>query len=396
MAGILDADAAQTPLPPSPLELALATATLRIADKIPALGLSVQARASRSEAAEIALDGLPELGLTLMVDAPRLPGEAASTAEGLAQKSGAVIFDGTLIDSLIEVQTIGRIDGPARPPRRPTRIDAALVQPFAQGLIEQTALLLPRDHWGPRPGRLRAGTYLAGTGSLPIVATATTFLRVTVDVTLADGARKGTITLLLPDSAGQQDLEDDAKLVHHDPGWAARMDAVGQSASVRMEAVLPPVRMTLAELVALKPGDLIEVEGQALQDLRLMSGSLGVGGTGRQKMPHGVRIGARLGQLDGARALRIQNCPNDREEAGASGMEEHSGRHATSAPALVPEVSPAGGTAPRLPRGEGEAGYGLPTTTVNGTDPKMASMPAGSDRSDLPDFGPLPDLPDLP
>ncbi len=372
---------------------------MRIADGIPALGLSVRARTSHSGAAETAFDGLPDLGLCLMINPPQPAGMAEPSAERLSMTSGAIVLDGALVDSMIEVQTIGRVEGAARPARRPTRIDAALLQPFAQDLVDQAATLLPRDHWGPRPGRMRAGTYLAGTASLPMVLTAARYLTVAIDLSLGDGARSSTLTLLLPDGAGDE-AEDDVQIVQPDPEWSRKMDATVRSAPVRLEAVLPPIKMTLAGLVALRPGDLIEVEGQALQDLRLTPGSLGLGAASRPRMPVGARIGARLGQLDGARAVCIQTCPNDRKTADRDRMQEipvRSGMALVDGRALGGEQSSAPDRTAAI-HGD-DTGMPAPKVAAGGgakaEDDSLSGLGDLPDLPDLPGLGDLPDLPDV-
>ncbi|MGB3408513.1 MAG: FliM/FliN family flagellar motor C-terminal domain-containing protein [Jannaschia sp.] len=360
----------------SPVERALATALLRVADKVDGLGLALASRTSRTSLAEEAFSDLPEQGLCLMIDPPPLP-DGPVPPELLAMASGALILDPAFVDALIEVQTIGRVDGPARPARKPTRIDAALTQPFVQQLVVQTAALLPRDHRGPRPGTVRTGTYLAGIGSLPMILTAPGFLNVTLEVSLGDGLRPARLSLLLPDLQGIDDAGPDVAMSVPDPDWAAAMKAAADAAPVRLDVVLPPVRMTLRDLVALKVGDLIDLEEDVLDDLQLLSGTSGLGRATRKRMPSGVVIKARLGQLNGARAIRLSSGPNDPP------LEDRADRSLMAASGALSAQGP---KEQRLIGGK--PGGRTDIDTLHDLD-ALAALP---ELEDLPDFGPLPDL----
>lgn len=297
------------------LERALATAVLRVADGLAGLGLSTGGRQARRLDRSGAFEGFDERALCLPVDPadhdPLLP--ARSNSEGLAARMGLVVLHPGLTDALVEVQTIGRVTGPARPPRRPTRIDAALAQPFARAVLEQLLRQLPAGGDEPRPGTLRVGSFIAGPASLGLILTAPEYLRLDLELRLGDGARVGGLSLLLPAGAAAR-AEPDAAPADPEGAWAEAMRAAALAAPVRLQAVLPPIRLPLARLVSLRVGDLIPLDPSALADVTLHGGASGVTIPGRKRLPGGASLRARLGQLNGQRAVKVAALPHERRD----------------------------------------------------------------------------------
>ncbi len=293
------------------LERALPTSVLRVAGGIDGLGLGTAARTTRMLDAAVAFEGLDERALCLMIDPagfdPHRPG--GPTSEVLAARTGLLAFSPTLTDALVEVQTIGRVDGPARPPRRPTRIDAALVQPFARAVLEGLGPLLPPDGDEPVPGALRGGSFIAGPESLSLILTARRYLRLDLELRLADGARQAGLTLILP--VTDAPLAEAAAIIDPEAGWKQRLEAVTRDAPVRLEAVLPPMKIPLSRLLALKVGDLVPLEAGALATVVLHGGSSGITLRGRKRLPRGAAMIGRLGQLNGRRAVKIAALPGE-------------------------------------------------------------------------------------
>lgn len=298
------------------LERAFATAILRVADGMSGLGLSTGARVTRRIPRGAAFDGFDERVLCLLVDPadhdPLAPGGAS--AEGVAARTGLVVLDPGLTDALVEVQTIGRVAGPARPPRRPTRIDAALTQPFVRAVLDQVLRQIVPGGEEPCPGTLRAGSFVAGPASLGLILTAPDYLRLDLELRLGDGARGGGVSLLLPAGAAARSGRDAAP-ADPEASWARSMRDAALEAPVRLEAVLPPMRLPLSRLVSLKVGDLIPLDPLALAEITLHGGASGVTSPGRKRLPRGASLRARLGQLNGARAVKISALPFEAHEA---------------------------------------------------------------------------------
>lgn len=301
------------------LERALATAALRVADGLSGLGLATGARVTRRLAVPDAFDGIDERALCLLIDPPGHDAlkVGGSSPEVMATRTGLVALDPALTDALIEVQTIGHVDGPARPPRRPTRIDAALAQPFARAILDQLCRQIAPDCREPRPGRLRSGSFVAGPASLGLILTAPRYLRLDLELRLGDGARKGMLSLILPLFAAPI---PEGPVAAPDPeaDWAQAMREAASGAPVRLEAVLPRMRLPLSRLMTLAVGDLIPLDPMALADVTLHGGSSGVTMAGRKRLPRGASMNARLGQLNGVRAIKIAALPGqtvDQREA---------------------------------------------------------------------------------
>ncbi|CTQ48752.1 FliM/FliN family flagellar motor switch protein [Jannaschia donghaensis] len=364
--------------PPAPgLERALATAALRVGDGIAGLGLGTADRSSRRLDAAAAFEGFDEKALCLMIDPPDLTTEevAAHSQDTLAALTGLIVLPPSVTDALIEVQTIGRVDGPARAPRRPTRIDAALVQPFARSLLEQVRRLAASDSDEPKIGNLRTGSFLAGPESLSLVLTAHRYLRLDLDLKLGDGVRSGTISVLVPlDEMALPQVGDD---IDPEAGWKASMRATAMDAPVLLQAVLPPLRLPLSRLLSLKVGDVIPLPHHALAEVALHGGSSGVTVPGRASVPRGTSLVARLGQLNGMRAVKIAALPG--ETAGDPQDDSASGEFG-GMPGRVASHPP--GDLPPAPARE---------MAIPGGSASKAADPL--DLDDLPDLPGLPDLP---
>lgn len=384
------------------LQRAITAATLRVADGLEALGLTVEGQRSQIGSGEIVFEEVSDHALCFLIDPEEVDPE--ETANAQARQTGVLLFDPALVDSLIEVQTISRVDGPSRAPRRPTRIDAALSQPFAQDLLAEILLSLPGDHVGARPGPLRLGTFMAGPKSLPMTLTAPIFQRTDISISLGQGVRAAQISLILP-LPGQAEPGDGEEFVAHDPIWTAAMEAVVSSAPVRLDAVLPPLNLSLSRLVALKVGDTLELESGGLTALRLVSGTSGLGNPGRMRMPRALKISAKLGQLSGARAVRITGTPDDPAMEGEVAPTEGVPAADLTAPSPRASLPPAAGRGDAL----AAADVGMPALADGpavGDLPALDALPdmdalldGGAALEPLPsldDLPPLPDLPDLP
>ncbi len=320
MAGARPAgDAAAPPQPRGEapaLERALSTAALRVGDAMSGLGLGTGARTARRLSAAEAFAGFDAQVLCLLLDPPGLDAAAvrAHSPETMAALTGLIVLDPGLVDALVEVQTIGRVDGPARPPRRPTRIDAALAQPFARAILEQLGRLLPPDTGEPCPGGLRPGSFVAGPDTLALILTAPHYLRVDLTIDLGNGARQASLSLVLPVDGGA--VPEAGKTLDPEAEWKCGMRAAAMDSPVLLQAMLPSMRIPLSRLLGMKVGDLIPLDPQALTRITLHGGASGLTMAGRKRLPRGAALTARLGQLNGTRAVKIAALPGETAEAG--------------------------------------------------------------------------------
>ena len=393
MAGSAAPSAPAAEAAPAPgLERALATAALRVGNKMPGMGLGARGRHSRQLDAVAAFDGFEDNALCLMIDPPEFTPEqvAAQSQDTLAALTGLIVVPPSVTDSLVEVQTIGRVDGPCRTTRRPTRIDAALVQPFARSLLEQVQRLAPAGTAEPRVGTLRTGSFLAGPASLSLVLTARRYIRIDLELEMGDGVRSGTISVLLP--MAERAMPQVGSDIDPEARWKAAMHATAMDAPVLLQAVLPPLRLPLSKLLSLKVGDVIPLPQGTLADVRLHGGTSGVTHPGRTSLPRGTSMVARLGQLNGVRAVKITalpgEAPRDPEEMGPGGF------------GGMPESLPDDGDAQQVAVAAAAAALESARDAMAGDRrgapaAAMASRRPGG-KPDLSDLAALPDLPDLP
>ena len=355
-----DADA---PVPG--LARAMAEAAMRAASSVPGFGIRDAVGESRRAPIDTALGALPAPLLTI----PLLGhGEAWE---------GAVALDPSLSDALVEAATLGRVAAVPRPARSPTRIDATLALGFATAWLEAL---------GARPGMTPLpppdpGRHLTGAASLALEAEAAALVVSELTLTLDAGERTGRLWLILPDrprvalpapDAPRQAGREVGRGAGRAPGPAEAADGAAETlmaARVRLDAVLSPVTLTLAELMALRVGDSIDLPPGAAAALALRGGRLGRGGL------RGRPIKARLGQADGRRAAKI---------------------------GAVARTAPDAPRAPAEAAGPVEAVAPAPLTSASSAP--VASSPAAAAAAeapplpDLDDLSPpeLPDLPDLP
>jgi len=222
-------------------------------------------------------------------DLLRLPGEHDLVAllEGAGGGFGLAVFDPSLLASMVEMQTAGRVAPRPAPERTPTETDAAMV---ADALDRVLAMLADGDEAGDDPVLgLRYATRIQRPETLaPRLADVPHRLfALTLDLGL--GARQGMLRLAVPLHA---ETRDDAA---PDGGrhWAEKLSAAVLRGAVTLDARLPGLRLSLAELTALAPGAVLPLEPEALSHVRLVA-------------PEGhVVARARLGQARGFRALRL-------------------------------------------------------------------------------------------
>ena len=359
-----------------------------------AVGLVVTPRQAREDRAS--LDDLVE----------KLPEHALlSILEQDGEPRGLAVLDAQSLAALIEVQTTGRVVPREAPGRVPTRTDALLVAGFLDRLLStfhdltreadlDTANMLDDVHNGYSVRDARA---------VGMALSEADFLLLELDLDYADGAKTGQIRLALMPATGQRQSAGAAE------EWNQQLQKAVSCAEVRIDAVLARKRMALGEVSRLRPGSLITLPGQVIENVRLCDM------TGRE-----VNKGV-LGQANGFRAVMLTGRVCD-QDAEPPVMEPPVMDAPDPAP---PALDPAGiGTAPApenpdLPDlsapdlaalGDAPAGLAggdppdpipdMPGMAGQGDDaqpPDLPDMPTlpGADQADFPDLSDLPDLSSL-
>lgn len=318
---------------------------------VPFNGLELAPRKTRvAEHVDLAtaLDALPEHGLIAVL-------EDRDGARGLIAMSS-----GTL-DALVEVQTTGRVDTRELPPRPVTRIDEALSRDFIDlclAAFSREAQSVEDCDW---PQRMTFGSRIADRKQLGLLLPERVYHAMSADLVLGEGGvRVGRATLILPRTRDPAPRAAAATGVAPE-AWRAALEAAMSEARLGLDAILVRTTLTLREVEALGPGDLIGFEASDLASVCLQT-------------PEGTTVlRGRLGQIGGQRALRMTD--------GAAG----------AASPMVPQPAALGHEPDEPQRTGGQVSQEPPQTPAfavpepMGADPPPAGLPG---EADLPDFAP--------
>lgn len=242
-------------------------------------GLQTRAVAVTAQACSLAelLELLPDHALMI-------------TTESETESIGLALFDQALMAALIEAQTTGRVTGGPQDPRRPTRVDAALcLGAFDAVLAEFDAGVAQGADAGWAAGH-RSASVIDTPAALGLMLEEAPYRLLTARLTLAETDREGRVMLCLPAQAPRPAGRAGAS----EAGLAAAI----APAHVTLDAVLHRRRMTLSELRALVPGDIVTMPRAALDEVALVGADGASVATGR------------MGQARGCRAIRL-SLPED-------------------------------------------------------------------------------------
>lgn len=207
--------------------------------------------------------------------------------DGGQGQAGAVSMDSACVAALIQQQTMGRVTGTAMAERAFTGTDAALAEPLIEELLSRAADLV--DQPGDRDclSGFRFGARVEDARSLLLALEADRFRVFDLTIDIAEGAMQGAICLLLPDLPLDTDRQD------ADPPPGPRMDQTFGVMRAELTATICRLRMPLTELAAMRPGDVLPLVRERLEETELVA-------------INGQAIAAgRLGQINGLRALRL-------------------------------------------------------------------------------------------
>jgi flagellar motor switch protein FliM len=261
--------------PAKALRLALA----RAADALFGLGLTVATVEQRRVP-------LADVGRTLGDDGLLVLLEGGSGARG------ALCLDSQILAGLIEVQTTGAVRPGMARPRVATRTDAAMVAPLIDALLAEFDSQLAEDPQTHPPRHFGYGDLVEDLRGLALLLVAPDFdlLRLTVD--LGPGAKTGRLDLLLP-VISPPARTPSGKTASSKVAAPAHLEEVVTKAPVVLDAVMARLRLPLRDVLALKPGDLLPIPREALNETQI------IGTRGH------VVAAAQLGQMNGWRALRL-------------------------------------------------------------------------------------------
>jgi flagellar motor switch protein FliM len=259
--------------------------------------------------------------------------------EGPQEGTGLLVLSAEVLASTVEKLTLGRCGSHPPDPRRPSRTDAAMIWPLADLALENLAEALEDQEDLVWADGFRAASFIEEPRPLALLLDDVTYRVLRLDLSLALGARQGTVLLVLPaDGKGRRpapaplppSVEDAA------PAFAEALAARIDLAECRLEAVIGRLSMPLAEAMALQVGAMIPLMAGGLDAVSLE-------GMDGRRLAEG-----KLGQQRGMRAVRVMTAaPAARVPA-------------TPAP---PRSVPAPQAAPAAPSGEAAL---LPATGTTG------------------------------
>lgn len=206
--------------------------------------------------------------------------------DGPEGRVGALSVDRDSLSAIIQQQTMGQVTGGAPAERPFTGTDAAMVAPLVDAMLKRAAELadilpdkrcLAGYRFGARTEDLR---------SLLIAVDAERFRLFELTLDFAAGVRQGRWCLALPEP---EELPDPEELGAAGP----RLDRVAGTARAELSAVIGHLRLPLAELAGMRPGDLLPLHHKQLDRADLV----GIDGA--------CIASARLGQIGGMRAVRL-------------------------------------------------------------------------------------------
>lgn len=204
-------------------------------------------------------------------------------------RSGLCALDPAFLAAVIEAQMTGRVGTAPIAARRPTATDAAIVSGLVDAIcaafddaVSENTLLPP---W--RGARFAA--FLPDTRAALMTLPDGPLHRVRIVADLGAGARQGRLFLMMPPAQSAADRA--AQGARRSLGQDLRPVVV--EGRVTLEAVLHRLRLPLARIGSLAPGDLIPVPTGAL-------GAISIEGSDGRRV-----AAARLGQLDGRKAVRM-------------------------------------------------------------------------------------------
>lgn len=252
-----------------------------------AMGLDLEVRSlavARFSLAEI-LECVPDRALLALLDGPQ---------GGL----GVLMLSPMVTASLIEMQTLGRLAAQTPAPRRPSRIDAAMVAGVIDRALAGLDETLAEEADLCWAGGFRYASWLEDARPLALMLEEDAYRVLTAGVGLGTGGRDGQVILVLPaEGKGERPTLATEASESAAPQFTQDLQAQVLQADCRLDAVVGRLRLPLHRIMALSVGETLVLPSAALDAIAL-------------ETLDGHRIaGARLGQHRGMRALKLNETP---------------------------------------------------------------------------------------
>ena len=258
---------------------ALRLALSRAAEEMWALAVRVQGIRQEELDPEGLLANLDDSMLLFLLDGP----------DGVV---GAAAVDQPALAALIEIQTLGRVLPDSGKTRQPTRTDAAMIAPLLDRSLAGLAANLQENGDGWWAEGFAYGDMLEDRRTLGLAMRAGAFRSFRMTVDFDHDVKQGTILFALP-IVDRPEVTKKAAPEHPVVTYEAQMVHV----PTELDVALDRVRMPLDKASSLKPGDLLPLSLNALQQVVVR------GADGKR-----LAIGT-LGQVNGQVAVRLAPQP---------------------------------------------------------------------------------------
>lgn len=259
----------------------------------------------RAALTRAALDGIGlELTVVRATDDRRSPAELLDLVadngllamlEGPQGGSGLLAIPADLLAAIIEAQTIGTIATTAPPPRRPTRIDAAMAAPLIDRALTLLAAMLGGAADFAWTAGFRYASFIGEARTLALLLEDEAHRTLGLTLTVAGTARGGTLLLALPARGRAPAPPPVRRRDHFDAGiWQHNLHEAVTGAEMPLTATIGRLQLPLHQVMGLAAGMILPLGTAGVDRIALETGS-------------GIVVAeGLLGQHRGNRALRLR------------------------------------------------------------------------------------------
>ena len=337
--------------------------------------LAVQASVLKVDEERVVRDSLPDLAsehalLTML--------------EGPEDRFGVAIIDATVLASLIEAATVGRVGSRPVTPRPPTRTDATICADVLDAVLDGFESNLSEMEDPPNLGGYRYAAPIVDARAMTMTLADGPYSVFRLSLDLGGGLRQGEIVVAFPVAPRGAARGADVAAFQR-----ALADNV-MEAPAELDAALHRVRMPLSEIVGLQAGDVLHVP-------------LGALGAVDVEVPGGPLVArARLGQQGGFRAVRITQVEGAGAVPEAESLDFQDAAPAASRAALpLAGIGDAEGSAHLADLGDADLPSMDDLPDLDGAETGELPPLGGETDGEVPDLPPLgdeggPELPELP
>lgn len=209
--------------------------------------------------------------------------------DGPNGRIGAATLDAPTVTALIQQQTMGQVMGKAPTERHYTSTDAAMTADFIDRAFGKAVSMLDGQPDLKLFEGFQFGARIEDVRSLLLGLEADDYRVIEMTLDLSCGAMQGAVTLIIPEPTSADLGENGGGSGDFGPSLANGMGAM----RVEMTAVLCKMKVPVSRFSSLQIGDILPLDQAFLYETDLIS----IDG-------HNIS-GGRLGQINGARAVRL-------------------------------------------------------------------------------------------